>query len=1183
MPAAEELAAASGAGVPFAAPAARSLRSRLDLARALRPLMRKVQSRIRSVLDEEATATRIAESYASADRGWVPVVRPDRERWLDVDLVVEDFSAVALWEKAIAELQHLLEYQGAFRSVRTWRLEEIQHEAETTQNPRLALFAGWQRRGTRPRPAKELLDPTGRRLILLASDCSSPLWRRQEIYRLLRRCAKVQPVTIVQLLPGRLWSQSLLGYGFSVRLRSQLPGVANDGLLVGGFSFLEAALLVEEDDSDINEDGNWGEGWDEAQIVARFQRSLLKLPVLTLNPDAFKPWARMVAGCSDTQTPGVIFDGRFGSQRSLPVPTETMLAESLEPEDRVNRFHTTASLTARKLGGLMAAMPVSVPVIDLVRKELLPQSKPEHVAEVLASELIVPLLERSKDGRRCYDFAPGTRQLMLDAVREPDAETVLDVVSCYVAKKAGVAIESFASLLSPMMEWPEGVRGEVLPFARIAREVLQRMGGEYAALLENLHLQPPPRTRPGYAPPLLERRFQVATIEFVAPKEEKNPFVCGPPVAPGIFYGREDVRELIRNCLGARSPQSINPIGLRRSGKSSLLRLVREKPEEFFRTQQKPLVVCLDLQNRAFQTPKGLQEGLRRGITKELGAEPWKREENDDPFAVEDGLQNVKERGWRLVVQLDEFECIGERLADFQEWGHDWRSKASAELITLMVASKRPIHEIWRTLGLTSDFSNIFRTTVLGSLERGAWEQLVRDGLPDVSEVELAAINALAGGMPCYVQVAASCLWETGNIAAMRQEFQSQMRGVWRNLWESLSVREQQVVQAAVAGRKPLLQSRIVLDLQQYGVLRSDGMLFSKAFASWLKDIGVAASAAAEAATPRQDGMELFSAEAATPSQDGMELFSFETAAIENIETVVTRPGLFGIGRKTEQRVRVRHRQLQGWQWIEGLGNEVLLAMVLVPAGTFVMGSPGSELERSDNEGPQHEANVSHFLMGKYPVTQEQWRIVAALPRVALDLNLDPSHFKGGKRPVENVSWHDAVEFCQRLSRRAGKTYRLPSEAEWEYACRAGTTTPFHFGETIVTDLANYDGTDTKDERTDRKGSYGRGPTGVFRGETTEVGSFPSNAFGLYDMHGNVWEWCADEWHDNYEGAPTDGSAWTDIRDIDRSKFRVLRGGPWLNIPIYCRSACRFSHSPNSRYNFYGFRVCCSSTDSMRN
>jgi formylglycine-generating enzyme required for sulfatase activity len=209
--------------------------------------------------------------------------------------------------------------------------------------------------------------------------------------------------------------------------------------------------------------------------------------------------------------------------------------------------------------------------------------------------------------------------------------------------------------------------------------------------------------------------------------------------------------------------------------------------------------------------------------------------------------------------------------------------------------------------------------------------------------------------------------------------------------------------------------------------------------------------------------------------------------------------------------------------------------------------------------------------MGKYPVTQAQWKIVASLPQVNRELKPAPSYFKGDKRPVESVSWYDAVEFCARLSQHTHRTYRLPTEAEWEYACRAGTTTPFHFGETITTDLANYRGTDNKEYGL--SGSYGREPLGEDRRKTTAVDHFGiANAFGLCDMHGNVWEWCLDHWHDNYENAPNDGSAWLTDKEDAR---RVVRGGSWDYNPRYCRCASRDYNYPGDDYENFGFRVVC--------
>jgi formylglycine-generating enzyme required for sulfatase activity/tRNA A-37 threonylcarbamoyl transferase component Bud32 len=237
----------------------------------------------------------------------------------------------------------------------------------------------------------------------------------------------------------------------------------------------------------------------------------------------------------------------------------------------------------------------------------------------------------------------------------------------------------------------------------------------------------------------------------------------------------------------------------------------------------------------------------------------------------------------------------------------------------------------------------------------------------------------------------------------------------------------------------------------------------------------------------------------------------------------------------------------------ESLGKGVTVDMVEIPAGQFVMGSSRSETDRSGNEGPQRTVTVPRFFMGRFQVTQAQYEAV---------MGENPSRFEGANRPVETVSWNDAVAFCDKLSQMTGRTYRLPSEAEWEYACRAGTRMPFHFGPTITTDLANYNG----------NYNYGAGPEGSYREGTTDVGSFPPNAFGLHDMHGNVWEWCQDVWHDSYEGASTNASAWIEGGKQER---RVRRGGSWCNYPRFCRSACRFNIDPGYRHYFIGFRVIC--------
>lgn len=371
-------------------------------------------------------------------------------------------------------------------------------------------------------------------------------------------------------------------------------------------------------------------------------------------------------------------------------------------------------------------------------------------------------------------------------------------------------------------------------------------------------------------------------------------------------------------------------------------------------------------------------------------------------------------------------------------------------------------------------------------------------------------------------------------------------------------------------------------------------------------------------------------------------------------------------------RILIKKRKQTVQYYTEQLVDGVGLDMALIPAGQFWMGLPVGELEQDldgeleqdlvnelvdeleqhlEQEGPQHLVTMPEFFMGRYPITQGQWKaVVENTEPIAKDLNPEPSHFSNGydrgiggmasdinedieiarqqknlrkqlvhtkykwNRPVEQVDWYDAIEFCARLSKLTNRQYRLPSEAEWEYACRGVSVTgeqlltiggeltkeiwnqkfcqPFHFGVTISTDLANYNGTDGPYGK--RKGNYGRGVTGEYRKQTTPVGHFKiANTFGLSDMHGNVLEWCADPWHENYKEVPDDGSVWDsdgnhqyynlieNVKSLLKSQQdRVVRGGAWSDSPKDCRSASRFKGYAGGALNDQGFRVCRSRPDS---
>lgn len=289
---------------------------------------------------------------------------------------------------------------------------------------------------------------------------------------------------------------------------------------------------------------------------------------------------------------------------------------------------------------------------------------------------------------------------------------------------------------------------------------------------------------------------------------------------------------------------------------------------------------------------------------------------------------------------------------------------------------------------------------------------------------------------------------------------------------------------------------------------------------------------------------------------------------------------------KSDKRGKVTEmRKEQARYFTEVLDGRVALEMTEIPGGMFSMGIAAEEieqikkehgrginkevkeqlLERLRWETPEHVVKLPAFFMSKFEVTQAQWRAVASLPKVKRDLMSDPSHFKGSARPVEQVSWEDAMEFCERLSQLTGRKYRLPTEAEWEYAARAGTPWPFHFGATANAAWVNYHG----------KYPYASASKGANREQTIAVGSLGlANAFGLYDMHGNVWEWCLDSWHDNYLMSPADGRSW---EEDGISYLKVLRGGAWDSSAGESRVSSRNRITSSLRLNNAGFRVVAES------
>ncbi|WP_375514925.1 trypsin-like peptidase domain-containing protein [uncultured Nostoc sp.] len=388
--------------------------------------------------------------------------------------------------------------------------------------------------------------------------------------------------------------------------------------------------------------------------------------------------------------------------------------------------------------------------------------------------------------------------------------------------KQGQVISGFSG--SPLLNL---LTGKVCGIVHLSRDESNDLGGRAVS-----------------AQVIVQQFPEIASLnqQFHQPKPKgDNPFEYGLPVPPQRFYGRKREILEIKNRIGAISPQCINLVGLRRNGKTSLLRYITERISEFCSPEQKPLVVFLDLTNGNFHTPEGIIEGLRRGIHKLTRNFPWSKEDNEDGFAVEDGLQFLVDEGYRLIILLDEFEAIAskkDRLELFQDWGEDWRSKASAGLLTMVIASKRPLNEVYETLSLGSPFANIFSTTIVGALEEEAWQSIIQKGQKEFlpNSAVLQWVDELAGGLPYYVQMAGAMLWQNRNQEIAKNEFNFQTKPRFEELWKDLTEVERLALRYELGkSNLPIPDLAIVDRLHRHGLLRKNRGLFSSVFAEFVK------------------------------------------------------------------------------------------------------------------------------------------------------------------------------------------------------------------------------------------------------------------------------------------------------------------------------------------------------------
>jgi cyanophycinase len=438
--------------IPFKVPDAPSLREQLDLARALRPLMRRISSGSTLVLDEAATSQRIADEGI-----WLPVLKPTLEPWLDLELVVDEGISMQIWRHTIKELERLLKNYGILRDVRVWGL--ISKEQNKIQ---IRKGIGAIAKNQSPRSAAELIDSSGRRLVLVVSDCVSDLWRSGAVNSALKTWANNVPTAIIQMLPKWLWCRTALGRATEVRFQGLTPSVSNRQLITNTVSL-------------------WSE-IDEATGI--------KVPVFTLEPERVSNWAQMLVGRGNIKSSGFVFKPEI---RNLErdKPSFNFSQSEFTAEQRVQAFRVTASPMARKLAGLLASAPViSLPVVRLIRETMLKDSKQVHVAEVFLGGLLKPLSEIEVDTDPDYvqyGFIDGVRELLVDSVPSSYVLNVVEEVSKFVAKKVGLSLEEFAAVLkNPEQISDSKVVEQVQPFAMVTAQILRRLGEEYAKLVPKI-------------------------------------------------------------------------------------------------------------------------------------------------------------------------------------------------------------------------------------------------------------------------------------------------------------------------------------------------------------------------------------------------------------------------------------------------------------------------------------------------------------------------------------------------------------------------------------------------------------------------------------------------------------------------------------------------------------------------